>query len=95
MLKRRRRSQGIYREGFPMTSMRKVVLTVAAGTGAQALTSIAASAGIVCSENVCWHTQEQYSYPPDAKVVIHDDSWRAAPHMIFREQERRGSPRSL
>lgn len=73
-----------------MTSMRKVVLAVAAGTGALVLTSFAASAGIVCSENVCWHTQEQYSYPPDARVVIHDDSWRAEPHIIFHEHEGRG-----
>jgi hypothetical protein len=70
--------------------MRKVLLALTAGTGALAFSSFAASAGIVCSGNVCWHTQEQYSYPPDAKVVIHDDSWRADPHITFREHEGRG-----
>jgi hypothetical protein len=69
-----------------MTSMRKVLLTLAAGTGALAFSFLAASAAIVCTGNVCWHTQEQYSYPPDAR----DDSWLAAPHVIFREHAGRG-----
>ena len=73
-----------------MTSMRKVLLTLAAGTGALAFGSLAASAAIVCSENVCWHTHEQYSYPPEARVFIHDDSWRAEPHITFREHKGRG-----
>jgi hypothetical protein len=73
-----------------MTSTRKVLLTLAAGTGALALSSLAASAAIVCTGNVCWHTQEQYSYPPDARVFIHDDSWLAEPHVTFREHEGRG-----
>jgi hypothetical protein len=73
-----------------MTCMRKVLLTLAVGTGALALSSLAASATIVCSGNVCWHTQEQFSYPTDARVVIHDDSWRAEPHITFREHEGRG-----
>lgn len=73
-----------------MTSVRKTILALTAGTGAVVLTFLTASAGIVCSENVCWHTPDQYSYPPDARIVIHDDSWRADPHVVFREHEGRG-----
>ena len=73
-----------------MTNMRRVVLTLAAATSALALSSIAASAAVVCSGDVCWHTQERYSYPRDAKVVIHKDTWRPGPRVTFREHEGRG-----
>jgi hypothetical protein len=74
----------------PMTSMRKFLIAVAAGTGALALSSVGASAAIACSGDVCWHTHEHYRYPPDAKVVIHEDNWRAGPHITFHEHEGRG-----
>jgi hypothetical protein len=68
-------------------------LTTAAFAGA-ALLAIAApaSAAIVCSGNVCWHTHETYTYPPEAKVIVHEDSWKAEPseHFTFREHEGRG-----
>mgnify|MGYP001033349625 FL=1 len=71
-------------------TMRKVVLTLAAATSALALSSFAASAAVVCSGDVCWHTHERYSYPHDAKVVIHEDNWRPGPRVTFREHEGRG-----
>jgi hypothetical protein len=71
-------------------TMRKVVLTLAAATGALALSSFAASAAVVCSGDVCWHAHERYSYPRDSKVVIHKDTWRPGPHVTFREHEGRG-----
>jgi hypothetical protein len=51
-----------------------------------------ASAAIVCSGNVCWHTHERYTYPPESKVIIHDDNWRWGPgeKYTFREHEGRG-----
>jgi hypothetical protein len=52
--------------------------------------SVGASAAIACSGDVCWHTHEHYRYPPDAKVVIHEDNWRAGPHITFHEHEGRG-----
>ena len=70
--------------------MRKFLLTLAAGAGAVAISSVAASAAVVCSGDVCWHTHEHYDYPRDSKVVIHEDNWRAGPHVTFREHEGRG-----
>ena len=68
-----------------MISVRKAILALTTGNGALVLTALTASAGIVCSENLCWHTPDQYSYPPDARIVIHDDSWLANSHVVFHE----------
>jgi len=40
---------------------------------------------------VCWHTHE-HTYPPDAKVTVHEDNWRWGPNeqYRFREHEGRG-----
>jgi hypothetical protein len=70
----------------------KLFSTALLGVGLLAATSMAASAAIVCSGNVCWHTHERYEYPPDAKVTIHEDNWRWGPEekYTFREHEGRG-----
>ncbi len=70
----------------------KVMSSVVLGVGLLAGASVPASAAIVCSGNVCWHAQERYEYPSDAKVVIHDDNWRWGPEerYTFREHEGRG-----
>jgi hypothetical protein len=62
------------------------------GAGLWAVSTIAASAAIVCSGNVCWHTHETYSYPPEARVIVHEDIWKWAPaeKFTFREHEGRG-----
>jgi len=52
----------------------KVIATAFAGAGLLAFSVISASAAIVCSGNVCWHTTERYTYPPEAKVVVHEDN---------------------
>ena len=59
---------------------------------ALAASPIPASAEIVCSGNVCWHVKERLAYPPESKVIIHEDSWRAPPaeKYEFREHEGRG-----
>jgi hypothetical protein len=70
------------------------VLTKAALAGAALLTfaTSSASAAIVCTGDVCWHTHESYTYPPDARVVVHEDSWHWGPSekYTFREHEGRG-----
>lgn len=70
------------------------VLTKAALAGAAllAFATTSASAAIVCSEDVCWHTHESYTYPPDARVTVHEDNWRWGPSekFSFREHEGRG-----
>ncbi len=70
--------------------MRKVILAAAVGAGALALSALNASAAIVCSGDVCWHTHETYTYPPEAHVTIHEDTWQAGPSIRFREHEGRG-----
>ena len=47
-------------------------------------------AAIVCSGNVCWHTDERYEYPATAGVVVHEDTWKSGPSVTFREHEGRG-----
>jgi hypothetical protein len=75
-----------------MTSLSKKLLGAAMGAGVLALSMASASAAIVCSGNVCWHVHESYDYPPEARVIVHEDSWRWGPseRFTFREQEGRG-----
>lgn len=54
----------------------KTLIGTAIGAGLLALSSVSASAAVACTGNVCWHTHERYAYPPEARVVIHDDDWR-------------------
>ena len=70
----------------------KILTGVAAAASLLALSTVSASAAIVCSGNVCWHTHERYTYPPDDHVVVHEDDWRCGPSekFTFREHEGRG-----
>ena len=70
----------------------KALAGAAVGAGILAASSVGASAAIACSGNVCWHTHETFAYPPDARVVIHEDNWRWGPRekFTFREHEGRG-----
>ncbi len=75
-----------------MTILSKTLLGATAGLGLLALSAASASAAVVCTGNVCWHTHESYSYPPEARVIVHPDSWRWGPreHFSWREHEGRG-----
>jgi hypothetical protein len=68
------------------------IAVAALGLGLLTMSTATASASIVCSGNVCWHTHEAYSYPPEAKVVVHEDNWKWGPteKFSFREHEGRG-----
>jgi CBS-domain-containing membrane protein len=70
----------------------KMLLVSAVGVGFFALSVASASASIVCSGNVCWHTAERHAYPPEARVVIHEDTWKPAAdaRITFREHSGRG-----
>jgi hypothetical protein len=72
--------------------LHKALISTAAGAAALGLSSVAASAAIVCSGNVCWHTSERLSYPAESRVIIHRDNWRWGPrdHFTWREHEGRG-----
>ena len=73
-----------------MTVVRKALLGAIAGAGALAFSAAGASAAIVCSGNTCWHVKEKYEYPSGAGVVIHEDDWKVAPGITFREHAGRG-----
>jgi hypothetical protein len=73
-----------------MTSVTRVLLGAVAAAAILGVSAISASAAIVCSNNVCWHTPERYTYPPAASVIIHEDDWLPGPGIIFREHEGRG-----
>ena len=75
-----------------MRLLSKAAACTAAGAALLAVSATGASAAIACSGEVCWHTQETYAYPPEAKVIIHEDNWRWGPseHYTFREHEGRG-----
>jgi len=75
-----------------MISLSKVLLSVALGAGALALSAVNASASIACAGPVCWHTTETYEYPRGARVVVHPDDWHwgRRQHFAFREHEGRG-----
>jgi hypothetical protein len=62
------------------------------GVGMLALSTASGSAAIACSGSVCWHTQDRYEYPPEARVIIHPDDWRWRRHerYVWREHEGRG-----
>jgi hypothetical protein len=73
----------------------KLTTTLASAvTGAALLaaSAVSASAAIVCNGNVCWHTHETFTYPPEAGVIVHEDDWRWGPNerFVFREHEGRG-----
>jgi len=71
-------------------TLNKIVLAAAAATGFVAVSAMSASAAVVCNDNVCWHTHETYTYPPEAHVTIHEDTWKPTEKYIIREHEGRG-----
>ena len=75
-----------------MNVMSKTLAGAIVGAGLLAASTVSASAAIACTGNVCWHTHETYTYPPDAGVIIHEDNWRWGPRerFTFREHEGRG-----
>jgi hypothetical protein len=75
-----------------MTPIRKVLIGAAMGAGVLAVSGMNASAAIVCSGPVCWHTHDAYEYPRDSRVIVHPDTWRWGPgdRYTWREHEGRG-----
>jgi hypothetical protein len=75
-----------------MKSASAVITCATIGAAMLAASTISASAEIACAGPVCWHVKERHVYPPDARVVIHEDSWRWRPEEKYewREHEGRG-----
>ena len=76
-----------------MNTSTKLALIPAAALALLGLSSLSASARIVCNEGGdCWHVHDDYAYPPSAGVVIHPDDWRwkEGEHYTWREHPGRG-----
>ncbi len=73
-----------------MNLLNRTVRVAVICSGLLTVSTMSASAAVVCSGDVCWHTHERYAYPPGAGVITHDDSWSAGPGITFREHEGRG-----
>jgi hypothetical protein len=71
-------------------TIRQTLLSMAVGSAALALATLNASAAIVCSSNVCWHAQERYVYPPEARIIIHPDDWQWGPSQRYLWREHPG-----
>jgi hypothetical protein len=70
--------------------MIKFLACAAIGAGMLAVSSVNASAAIVCSGNDCWHTRGSFRYPPSAHIIVHPDNWRWGRHEHFRWREHAG-----
>jgi hypothetical protein len=70
--------------------MHKALIGAVMGAGVLAFSASGALAYVACTGSVCWHAKERYTYPADGKVVIHEDSWKPAAGIKFREHEGRG-----
>jgi hypothetical protein len=68
----------------------KILIAAALGAGVIGLSTVNASADVACVGPVCWHVHERYEYPPSANVTIHEETWKPAPGVTFREHTGRG-----
>jgi len=76
-----------------MKTALKLSLLALIGAAPLALIANTASAAIVCNEaGDCWHVHRDYSYPPEAHIIIHPDNWRwhSGDHYVWREHQGRG-----
>ena len=74
-----------------MKQVSKILAGAAIGAGMMAASMVSASAAIVCQGRVCWHATET-NFPPEARVVVHEDNWHWGPRerFSFREHEGHG-----
>jgi hypothetical protein len=75
-----------------MTPLRKTIFCAAMSAGLLAISALSASAAVVCSGRVCWHTHDSFEYPRGSRVIVHPDDWTWGPraHFSWREHEGRG-----
>jgi hypothetical protein len=76
-----------------MNTTLKLSLLGFLGAVSLAFAANTASAAVVCNEDGdCWHSHTEYTYPPEAGIVIHPDTWRwgTTEHHAWREHDGRG-----
>jgi hypothetical protein len=76
-----------------MNTRAKLVAFGFTGLAMVAMSSLSASARIVCNEDGdCWHAQEEFTYPPSVNLTIHPNDWRwkEGEHHAWKEHPGRG-----
>lgn len=76
-----------------MNTATKLAIMPVAALALWGLSSLGASARIVCNgDGDCWHVHEDYIYPPGARIIIHPDNWRwkEGEHYAWHEHPGRG-----
>ena len=76
-----------------MPTRSKIVVLLLSGAALVGLSSMNASARIVCnSDGDCWHVQERYTYPPSVQLKVYPDNWhwRDGEHFAWKEHRGRG-----
>ena len=76
-----------------MNMRSKLVVLMLSGFALLALSSLTASARIVCNDDGdCWHVERDYVYPPSVRLSIHPDNWhwKDGEHYAWKEHSGRG-----
>jgi hypothetical protein len=76
-----------------MNTAIKVVVIPVVTLALWGLSSISASARIICNaDGDCWHVHEDYTYRPDWGLSVHPDNWKwkEGEHYTWREHKGRG-----
>lgn len=73
-----------------MRAFNKLVFGSLIGAAVLTVSAVGASAAIVCSDNACWHVQDTYSYPSEARVVVHKDDWKWGADDKYKWREHKG-----
>jgi hypothetical protein len=76
-----------------MKSIAKLAAVAALSVAALGVSTIAASAKIVCNaEGECWHVRGGYAYRPEFGLTVHENNWKwgAGDKYRWREHEGRG-----
>jgi hypothetical protein len=70
---------------------RTLIYTGLIGAASFVAATSAASAAVICNEDGdCWRTGTSYTYPPHARVTIHDDNWKWGEGQRYRWREHEG-----
>jgi hypothetical protein len=76
-----------------MNTRARLFVLAFSGLSLVAMSSLSASARIVCNEDGdCWHAHEDFAFPPGVHVEIHPDNWhwREGERHTWKEHEGRG-----
>jgi hypothetical protein len=76
-----------------MNTRAKLFVLAFSGLSIVAMSSLKASARIVCdTDGNCWHVHEDYAYPPGTHIETYPDDWhwKEGEKRAWKEHEGRG-----